>query len=275
MITLKRPITPGQRGMVSVKSDAITTNKPVKSLTTTKKQNAGRNAQGRITTRHRGGGAKKFYRQVNFGLADGIKATVLHIEYDPNRSADIARLKDESGRLHYVLAVSGLKIGREIESGPKAPLLPGNRLPLSAIPLGSVIHNIELTPGRGGQLVRSAGLSAQLSAKEEGTAQVKLPSGEVRQLDIRAQATLGMVGNEQRQNRKLGKAGARRRAGWRPTVRGVVMNAADHPHGGGEGKGKGNDPKSPWGQPTLGYKTRKPKASDKAIIRSRHKGRRG
>lgn len=276
MIQVKKPTTPGQRGMVTFKPEGITTNKPLKSLTRVKKQRAGRNAQGRITVRHRGGGAKKFYRLVNFNLPIGLEAVVEHIEYDPNRSALIARIKEQDGTYHYILAAQGMKVGQTIASGPEAPLAPGNRLPLSSIPLGTTIHNVELLAGRGGQLVRGAGLGAQLTAKEDAYAQIKLPSGEVRQVDIRAQASIGVVGNEQRQNRKIGKAGARRRAGWRPTVRGIVMNAADHPHGGGEGKGKGgNDPKSPWGQPTLGYKTRKSKSSDKLIVRSRHKGRRG
>lgn len=276
MIKAKNPTTPGQRGMVEVKSSVITTNKPLRSLTRPKHQRAGRNNQGRITVRHRGGGAKRFYRVVNFDLPSGTSAVVEQIEYDPNRSANIARIKDQDGKYHYVLAVSGLKQGQTIESGTEVPLAPGNRLPLGSIPLGTTIHNLELTPGRGGQLVRGAGASAQLTAKEETYATVKLPSGEVRQLDIRAQATIGVLGNEQRQNRKLGKAGVRRRQGWRPSVRGVVMNAADHPHGGGEGKGKGgNDPHTPWGQPTLGYKTRKAKKSDKSIVRSRHVGRRG
>jgi len=277
MIQAKNPTTPGQRGMINVRAKGLTTSKPLKSLTRVKKQNAGRNNQGRITVRHRGGGAKRFYRVVNFALAEGTSAVVEQLEYDPNRSALIARIKDQAtGERHYMLAPNGLKIGQVIQSGADAPLLPGNRLPLSAIPLGSTIHNIELTLGRGGQLARGAGASAQLTAKEDTYAQVKLPSGEVRQLDIRAQATIGVVGNEQRQNRKLGKAGRRRRMGWRPSVRGLAMNAADHPMGGGEGKGKGgNHPQSPWGQPTLGYKTRKAKPSDKLIVRSRHLGRRG
>jgi large subunit ribosomal protein L2 len=276
MIKAKNPTTPGQRGTIEAKPRGLTTREPLKGLTSVRKQRSGRNNQGRITVRHRGGGAKRFYRLVNFALPEGTSAVVEHIEYDPNRSALIARIKDQAGRYHYMLAPAGLKTGQTIESGPTAPLNPGNRLPLSAIPLGTTIHNIELTLGRGGQLARGAGASAQLTAKEETYAHIKLPSGEVRQVDIRAQASIGAVGNEQRQNRKLGKAGRVRRMGIRPTVRGVVMNATDHPHGGGEGKGKGgNDPRSPWGQPTLGYKTRKPKPSDKLIIRSRHKGRRG
>jgi large subunit ribosomal protein L2 len=226
--------------------------------------------------RHRGGGAKRFYRQVNFDLPALVELTIEQIEYDPNRSARLARVVDQNGQRHYVLAAQGFKVGQTLSVGEEVSVKTGNRLPLSSVPLGSVVHNIELKPGRGGQLVRSAGLGAQLVTKEGALAQLKLPSGEVRAVPIEAQATLGAVGNDQHQNIKLGSAGRRRRKGRRPHVRGIVMNAADHPHGGGEGKGKGgNDPRSPWGQPTLGYKTRTRQQSDRFIIRSRHLGKRG
>lgn len=269
------PTTPGRRGMTTADLSDITTKKPLKSLLAPRKQRAGRNNSGRITVRHRGGGAKRFYRIVNNNLALGTKATIEQIEYDPNRSARIARIKDSTGKYHYIIASANMRVGQAIESGVDAPITSGNRLPLDALPLGSVIHNIEIHPGKGGQMVRSAGTSAQLVAKEGEYAQVKFPSGEVRRIDIRCTASLGPVGNDQHQNVKLGSAGRKRRMGIRPTVRGMVMNAVDHPHGGGEGKGKGgNDPRTPWGQPTLGYKTRRRKSTDKYIVRSRHQGKR-
>lgn len=270
-----KPTTPSRRGMTTTDLSAITASKPIKSLTSPKKRTSGRNQQGRLTIRHRGGGAKRKYRMVNFNLSAGAQTVVEAIEYDPNRTARIARIKDDKGAYGYVLAGGGLKVGHKLVVGADAPIEPGNRLPLEAIPLGSPIYNIELQPGKGGQLVRSAGASAQLVSREGNLAQVKLPSGEVRSVPVNCQATIGTVGNAQHQNVKLGSAGRNRRKGRRPTVRGIVMNAADHPMGGGEGKGKGgNDPQSPWGQPTLGYKTRRRKSTDKYIVRSRHQSKR-
>jgi large subunit ribosomal protein L2 len=213
---------------------------------------------------------------VDFRLAPGTDATIEHIEYDPNRSARIARIKDHNDQYHYIIAANGMKQGQKITAGEEAPIEVGNRLALKNIPTGSVIHAIELTPGRGAQLVRGAGASAQLVAKDEEYAQVRLPSGEVRMVNINCTASIGTVGNEQHQNIKVGKAGRNRRKGIRPTVRGVVMNAADHPHGGGDGgrHGMGKDPRTPWGQKTLGYKTRSRKTSNKFIVRSRHAAKR-
>lgn len=270
------PTTPGRRGMTSQDFDSITTKKPVKSLVSFKKQKSGRNNKGRITTRHKGGGARKFYRIMNFSLAAGTTATIEHIEYDPNRSAHIARIKDSDGKFHYILAASGMKQGQKIAAGEGSAIETGNRLPLKNIPVGSVIHGIEMQPGKGSQIVRSAGASAQLMAKEEGMAQVRLPSGEVRLLNINCMASLGVVGNVQHQNIKVGKAGRNRRKGIRPSVRGVVMNAADHPHGGGDGgrHNMGRAPVTPWGQKTLGLKTRRRKSTTKYIVRSRHSAKR-
>lgn len=270
------PTTPGRRGMTTQDFDSITTKKPLKSLVTFKKQNSGRNNKGRITTRHRGGGARKFYRIMNFRLAPGTTATIEHIEYDPNRSAHIARLKDAEGKFHYILAANGMKQGQTIKSGEGIPIETGNRLALKNIPVGSVIHAIELQPGKGSQIVRSAGGSAQLMAKEEDYAQLRLPSGEVRLVNVNCMASLGVVGNVQHQNIKIGKAGRNRRKGFRPSVRGVVMNAADHPHGGGDGgrHNMGRAPVTPWGQKTLGYKTRRRKSTTKFILRSRHLAKR-
>ncbi|TXG78166.1 50S ribosomal protein L2 [Patescibacteria group bacterium] len=271
-----RPTTPARRGMTTQDFDAVTTNKPLKSLTVTKKRSAGRNNQGRITTRHRGGGARRRIRIMNFNLAPGTTATVEHIEYDPGRSARIARIKDQTGQYHYIIAAQGMKVGQKITSGEEAPIETGNRLALKNIPVGSVIHAIELQPGQGAKLVRSAGNGAQLVAREGFYAQVKLPSGEVRMVHVDCTASVGSIGNEQHQNIKLGKAGRVRNKGVRPTVRGVVMNAADHPHGGGDGgrHGMGKDPRTPWGQKTLGYKTRRRKVSNKFIVRTRHAAKR-
>lgn len=271
-----KPTTPGRRGMTSRDFDTITAKKPVKSLVVIKRRANGRNNQGRITVRHHGGGARKFYRIMDFKLASGVTATIEAIEYDPNRSAHIARIKDSDNKYRYILAVNGMKVGQKIVSDEEAPIELGNRLPLSNIPTGSVVHAIELQPGKGAQLVRSAGASAQLAAKDEEYAQIKLPSGEVRMVNINCMASIGVVGNEQHQNVKIGKAGRKRRMGIRPTVRGVVMNAADHPHGGGDGgrHGTAKDPRTPWGQKTLGYKTRSRKATNKLIVRSRHEGKR-
>jgi len=270
------PTTPGRRGMTSQDMSQITTKKPLRSLLVTKNRTNGRNNQGRITTRHRGGGARRFYRLVNFKLAAGTVATVEHIEYDPNRSARIARIKEANGTYHYILAGTTMQVGQTITSGEEAPVEAGNRLPLKSVPVGSVIYAIELQPGRGAQMVRSAGNSAQLMAKENGYAQVRLPSGEVRMVNLECTASLGVVGNVQHQNIKIGKAGRNRHLGKRPGVRGVVMNAADHPHGGGDGgrHGIGGAPKTPWGQKTLGLKTRRRKSTTKFIVRSRHSAKR-
>lgn len=275
-IKIYKPTTPGKRGMTTQDMSAITTKKPLKSLLVVKKRVSGRNNQGRITTRHRGGGARKFYRLVNFNLPANTTATIEHIEYDPNRSARIARIKDQDNKYHYILAAQGMKVGQKITSGEEVAIENGNRLPLKNIPVGSVIHAIELQPGRGAQIVRAAGASAQLVAKEDEYAQVKLPSGEVRMVHVNCTASLGVIGNEQHQNIKVGKAGRTRNKGIRPTVRGVVMNAADHPHGGGDGgrHGTAKDPRTPWGQKTLGYKTRRRKSTTKFIVRSRHQGKR-
>jgi large subunit ribosomal protein L2 len=262
--------------MSSQDTSTITTKKPLRSLLVRKDRTNGRNNQGRITTRHRGGGARRFYRLVNFGLADGTVATIEHIEYDPNRSARIARIKEANGTYHYVLASQGMQVGQSVRSGSEVAIENGNRLPLKNIPVGSVIHAIELQPGRGAQMVRSAGNSAQLMAKEGAYAQVRLPSGEVRRILIECTASMGVVGNEQHQNVKIGKAGRSRHMGKRPSVRGVVMNAVDHPHGGGDGgrHRMAKAPRTPWGQKTLGFKTRRRKSTTKFIVRSRHAAKR-
>lgn len=271
-----KPTTPGRRGMSSQDFSDITTKKPLRSLLVAKRRGNGRNNQGRITTRHQGGGARQFYRIMNFKLAAGTEATIEQIEYDPNRSARIARIKDNTGAYHYILAAQGMKVGQKIVSHEEAPIENGNRLPLKNIPVGSTIHAIELQPGRGAQLVRSAGNGAQLMAKEGEYGQVRLPSGEVRLINLECTASLGVIGNEQHQNVKLGKAGRSRHKGIRPSVRGVVMNAADHPHGGGDGgrHGTAKDPRTPWGQKTLGYKTRRRKNTSQFIVRSRHAAKR-
>ena len=276
------PTTPGQRGMTTQDFDSITTKKPLRSLITSKRRGNGRNNQGRITTRHQGGGARKFYRLVNFNLATGITAIIEHIEYDPNRSARIARIKEKNGTYHYILAASGMFVGQTISSGEEVAIETGNRLQLKNIPIGSTIHAIELQAGSGAQLVRSAGNSAQLMGRENGYAQVRLPSGEVRLINEACTASMGVIGNEQHQNVKIGKAGRNRHKGKRPSVRGVVMNAVDHPHGGGDGgrhgvgggKNHGSAPKTPWGQKTLGFKTRTRKSTTKFIVRSRHEAKR-
>jgi large subunit ribosomal protein L2 len=270
------PTTPGRRGMTSEDYSDITTRKPLKSLLKSKKQNAGRNNTGRITVRHRGGGVKRHYRLVNHKLAAGLTVTVEEIEYDPNRSARIARVKDQHGLYHYILADTQMVKGKVITSGPDAPIESSNRMPLSNIPVGSQIYAIEINPGKGAQMVRSAGTKAQLMAKEGDYAQVRLPSGEVRRFRLEATAALGVVGNVQHQNIKIGSAGRNRRKGIRPSVRGVVMNAADHPHGGGDGgrHGTGKAPRTPWGQLTLGYRTRRRKDTGKMIVKSRHDAKR-
>lgn len=270
------PTTPARRGMTSQDLSEITTRKPLKSLIKSKKQNAGRNNTGRITVRHRGGGVKRHYRLLNHRLAPGTKATIEEIEYDPNRSARIARIKDQHGLYHYVLADTSMVKGKKIESGAEAPIESSNRLPLANIPVGTQIYAIEINPGKGAQMVRSAGTKAQLMAKEGDYAQVRLPSGEVRKFRLEATAAIGVVGNVQHQNIKVGSAGRKRRKGIRPTVRGVVMNAADHPHGGGDGgrHGSGKPPRTPWGQLTLGYRTRRRKNTSRLIVKSRHDAKR-
>jgi large subunit ribosomal protein L2 len=271
-----KPTTPARRGMTSQDFDGITTDRPLKSLTSIKRSAVARNNQGRITTRHRGAGVKKHYRIMNFKLATGTEAVVEHIEYDPNRSARIARIKDQNGVYHYILAAKGMKPGSKIHVDEETAITTGNRLPLKNIPAGTVIHAVELQPGRGAQLARTAGTSAQLVAKEDEYAQVRLPSGEVRLVNLECMASIGVIGNEQHQNVVIGSAGRKRKMGFRPSVRGVVMAAADHPHGGGDGgrHRMARPPTTPWGQKTLGYKTRRRKSTTKFIVRSRHKGKR-
>lgn len=275
-IKIFNPTTPARRGMTSEDYGEITTKKPLKSLLKSKKQNAGRNNSGKITVRHRGGGVKRHYRLLNHNLMDGLKLTVEEIEYDPNRSARIARVKDQNGSYYYVLADSNMKKGMSFATGSEAGVESSNRLKLADIPVGTMIYAVELTPGRGAQLIRAAGASAQLMAKEGDYASIRMPSGEVRKVLLTAKASVGTVGNVQHQNIKIGSAGRKRRKGIRPTVRGVVQNATDHPHGGGDGgrHGAGKAPRTPWGQLTLGYKTRTRKESNKMIIKSRHEARR-
>jgi len=275
-IKLYNPTTPGRRGMTTEDYSEITTKKPLKSLLKSKKQNAGRNNTGRITVRHRGGGVKRHHRLMNHNLAAGLTVTVEEIEYDPNRSARIARVKDQHGLYHYILADTQMTKGKVIVSGAEAPVESSNRMPLSRIPVGSQIYAIELHIGKGAQMVRSAGTKAQLMAKEGDYAQVRMPSGEVRKFRLEATAALGVVGNVQHQNIKIGSAGRNRRKGIRPGVRGVVMNAADHPHGGGDGgrHGTGKAPRTPWGQLTLGYRTRRRKDVAGLIVKSRHDAKR-
>ncbi len=268
------PTSPARRFMTVSTFEEITKKEPEKSLVETLRKSGGRNVYGRITVRHIGGGARQKYRIIDFKRdKDGINAKVAAIEYDPNRTANIALLYYVDGEKRYILAPVGLKAGDIVESGPDADIKPGNALPLANIPVGTMIHNIELKPGKGGQLVRAAGNSAQLMAKEGAYAQVRLPSGEVRMISMLCKATIGQLSNIENENIKLGKAGRKRWMGVRPTVRGVVMNPVDHPHGGGEGKSPIGRPSpvTPWGKPTLGYKTRKKKKkSDKFIIKRRN-----
>ena len=268
------PTTPGQRGMTVSTFEEITCTTPEKSLTVTLKKHAGRNSRGKITVRHRGGGTRPKYRIIDFKRdKDGIPGTVATIEYDPNRSANIALINYADGEKRYIIAPNHLEVGQTIESGSEADIKVGNALPVANIPVGTIIHNIELQPGKGGQMVRSAGNGAQLMAKEGKFAQVRLPSGEVRRIRLECRATIGEVGNIDHQNIQIGKAGRKRHMGIRPTVRGSVMNPNDHPHGGGEGKaGIGRvSPVTPWGKPALGYKTRKKKnPSDKYIVKRRN-----
>ena len=269
------PTSPARRNMTVSTFEEITKKSPEKSLLETKKEKAGRNSYGRITVRHRGGGNKIKYRIIDFKRKkDGMKATVIGIEYDPNRSANIALLQYEDGEKTYIIAPLGLKDGDVVLSGEGADIKPGNALKIKDIPVGTLIHCIELVPGKGAQMVRAAGNSAQLMAKEDKYAQVRLPSGEVRMVSIECKATIGEVGNSDHENIKVGKAGKTRYKGIRPTVRGVVMNPCDHPHGGGEGKSPIGRPSpvTPWGKPALGLKTRKKnKKSDMFIVKRRNK----
>jgi large subunit ribosomal protein L2 len=268
-----KPTSPGRRFLKNSDFEEITTDKPERSLVKTLKKSSGRNSYGRITSRHRGGGHKRRYRIIDFKRnKDGIPAKVATIEYDPNRSSNIALLNYADGEKRYMIAAAGIKVGTIITSGQGSDITPGNTLKLSDIPLGSQIHNIELKPGHGGQIVRSAGTYAQLMAKEGKYAQVKLPSGEVRMIAVECRATIGQVGNSAYMGISLGKAGRSRWKGRRPHVRGVAMNPVDHPHGGGEGKSSGGrHPVTPWGVPTKGYKTRVRKSSNNMIIKKRTK----
>ena len=268
-----KPTTPSRRNMSSPSFDEVTKFSPEKSLIVKKKKNAGRNSYGKITVRHHGGGNKQKYRLIDFKRNADESAKVIGIEYDPNRTSYIALLENEAGKKSYIIAPVGLTDGDVVSSGANADIKPGNVLPISSIPVGTVIHNIELYPGKGAQLVRSAGAFAQLMAKENGTAQVRLPSGEVRIVRLDCKATIGQVGNVEHETVKLGKAGKTRHLGIRPTVRGSVMNPCDHPHGGGEGKSPVGrpGPVTPWGKPALGYKTRNKKArTNKFIIKRRN-----
>ena len=269
-IRVYKPTSPARRFMSVLTFEEITKKTPEKSLTTDLRHRAGRNNQGKITVRHQGGGARRKYRIIDFKRQkDGVPATVKAIEYDPNRTCFIALLFYADGEKRYILAPLGLKVGDTVMSGPTADIKPGNCLPIANIPLGTLIHNVEIKPGKGGQMVRSAGVAAQVMAKEGAFAQVRLPSGEVRKVPMAARATVGQVGNTDHSNVRIGKAGRKRHMGVRPTVRGVVMNPVDHPHGGGEGRAPVGmpAPMSPWGKTTQGVKTRKHrKYSDKLIV---------
>ena len=269
-----KPTTPSRRQMTVSGFDGIDKKaRPEPSLTEPLKKSSGRNSYGRITVRHRGGGNKRKYRIIDFKRDKMGSATVLRLEYDPNRSANIALIEYEDGEKRYILAPVGLKAGHKIMTGPDADILPGNALPIANIPVGTVIHNIELHPGNGAQLVRAAGTSAQLMAKEGNDAQIRMPSGEVRIIRTNCTACIGQVGNLEHENIQIGKAGRKRHMGWRPTVRGSVMNPNDHPHGGGEGRAPvgRSGPVTPWGKPALGYKTRKGKnPTSKFIVKRRN-----
>jgi len=269
-----KPTTPSRRHMTVSAFEGIDKKaKPERSLLENLKKHSGRNSYGRITVRHRGGGNKRKYRIIDFKRNKFGSAEVLRLEYDPNRSANIALIQYEDGEKRYILAPVGLKAGDVVTAGPEADILPGNALPIANIPVGELIHNVELYPGKGGQLVRSAGVAAQLMAKENGMAQVRLPSGEVRLIREDCYATIGQVGNTDWANIHIGKAGRKRHMGWRPTVRGSVMNPNDHPHGGGEGKSPVGrpGPVTPWGKPALGYKTRKTSnRTEKFIVKHRY-----
>lgn len=268
-----KPTSPGRRGVVRVVTPNLHKGRPVDALIEKKTKTAGRNNNGHITTRHIGGGHKQHYRIVDFRRdKDGIAAHVERIEYDPNRSAHLALLCYADGERRYIIAPKGVEAGASLVSGPEAPIKSGNALPIRNIPVGSTIHCIEMLPGKGAQIARSAGTSVQLLAREGSYAQLRLRSGEIRRVHIECRATIGEVGNEEHSLRQIGKAGAQRWRGIRPTVRGVVMNPVDHPHGGGEGKtAAGRDPVSPWGQKTKGYRTRKNKRTTSMIVQRRHK----
>ena len=269
-----KPTTPGRRGMTTMDYSELSKVAPERSLLEPLKKNAGRNSYGRITVRHRGGGNRRKYRVIDFKRERfGVNATVMTLEYDPNRSAFIALVQYEDGEKRYIIAPIGLKVGDVVVSGPDADIKPGNALPLANIPVGTFVHNIELYPGKGAQLARSAGNMAQLMAKENGMALLRLPSSELRNVPANCMATVGQVSNPEHSNVNYGKAGRKRHMGWRPTVRGSVMNPCDHPHGGGEGKSPIGrpGPVTPWGKPALGYKTRaKHKSSDKLIVKRRN-----
>lgn len=272
-----KPTSPGRRDMTSYTFEEITTSKPEKSLVKINRKRAGRNSSGRITVRHRGGGSKRKIRLVDFKRdKQGIPARVATIEYDPNRTARLALLNYVDGEKRYILAPLGVRVGDMVQSGPDAEIRPGNALPIANIPTGTMIHNIEMKEGKGGQMVRSAGGTAQLMAKEGDYAQIRLPSGEVRLVRQVCYATIGQIGNVEHGNIRLGKAGRKRNKGIRPTVRGSAMSPRDHPHGGGEGRSPIGmpSPKTPWGQKTLGYRTRRNKTTDKYIVRRRRKKRR-
>lgn len=267
-----KPVTPGRRTMTVLRTEGMHAGRPVRSLVAPVKKRGGRNSQGRTTCRFRGGGHKRLYRLIDFKRdKDAVPAKVARIEYDPNRSARIALLHYADGEKRYIVAPDGLEVGQTVMSGPQAELRTGHALPLENIPVGNVVHNIELTPGRGAELARSAGASAQLMAKEGKFAQLRLPSGEVRLVDVKCRATMGQVGNLEHENIRLGKAGRQRWRGRRPHVRGVAMNPVDHPHGGAEGKAAigRRQPVSPTGVPALGKRTRRKKASDKMILKRR------
>jgi len=276
-IKVYKPTSPGRRGMSASTFEEITATQPERSLLRTLKKNAGRNFRGKITVRHRGGGHKRRYRVIDFKRDKfGVPGRVATIEYDPNRSARIALVTYADGEKRYIVAPVDLKVGDVVMSGPDAEIRVGNSLPISNIPVGTTIHNVELHIGKGGQLVRSAGASAQLLAKEGRYAHIRLPSGEVRLVNVQCMATIGQVGNTDHGNIKLGKAGRKRWLGFRPSVRGSAMDPSSHPHGGGEGRSPIGmpGPKSPWGKPTLGYRTRRNKSTDKWIARRRGKKRR-
>ncbi|HSB89848.1 MAG TPA: 50S ribosomal protein L2 [Anaerolineales bacterium] len=277
-VKIYKPTSPGRRGMSGATFEEITRDRPERSLLVPKKRHGGRNSYGRVTVRHRGGGQRRHVRLVDFKRDKrGVAARVAAIEYDPNRSARVALLHYGDGEKRYIVAPLGLQVGDAVMAGPQAEVRPGNSLPLANIPLGTLIHNIELREGRGGQLVRSAGTAAQVLGKEGAFAAVRLPSGEVRRVPQTCYATIGEVGNPDHGNIKLGKAGRKRHLGIRPTVRGSAMSPRDHPHGGGEGRQPIGlpGPKSPWGRPTLGYKTRRNKRSNMYILRRRSRRRRG
>jgi large subunit ribosomal protein L2 len=268
-----KPTSAGRRAVVKVVNPTLYKGRPVDSLTESQNKTSGRNNHGRITTRHKGGGHRQQYRVIDFRRnKDGIVATVERIEYDPNRSAHIALLCYADGERRYIIAPKGVAVGQQVVSGSEAPIKAGNALPLRNIPVGSTVHCIEMTPGKGAQLARAAGTSVQLLAREGSYAQLRLRSGEIRRVHVECRATIGEVGNEENNLRKLGKAGATRWRGVRPTVRGTVMNPIDHPHGGGEGRtGEGRVPVSPWGQPTKGYRTRSNKRTSNMIVQRRYK----